>query len=526
VRVGHASCVVLAVSLLTSCALENSPDQSSGPELSPEQRILEFQKALARLEQTEPKSPETLNDQLELATLLATQSGAQCGPDLTQARSQLERLTAGDIAGIALPSGQARVADLEYRIHLGSAACADESSRTPELLAAAAAAQRACELYRDAFDYRSMINMQFNVGFAHHEMQDLAGAVAALESAIALDREYGFLDDAQDNYATLVRWNAPPESQARAAALIRDFPRRSVTLKFGWHDSDAQITLDTQHLRMQADAVIEARQQSVVTEHVRAHGSAWRVTTEGDHSSYEFGAAADDDAVSQQLLMLFARDLPRRGDFEVTGTGAFDRSLYIGRLAEQLTTEVRSLESDRWGSDGSRHLAREVHSALGEALEPWVIDAKMAEAQSFETAAWIGATLEQGVWYDMQAPLFMPGTAASVIMNRVEFSYTRPIACASASPEAPGTCAEIIIQFAPADLALAAAVEHQRQVGHSPGGHQADYRGVTYLRLVTDPNTLVPYSVERRRYSYLSGNLSRPEEALELERSTEQFRYR
>ena len=66
-----------------------------------------------------------------------------------------------------------------------------------------------------------------------------------LQTTLDMDREYGFADDAEDNYRLLLQWSNKPAGSEQIAALMKDFPERSVTLSFGWRESDASLTLQT-----------------------------------------------------------------------------------------------------------------------------------------------------------------------------------------------------------------------------------------------------------------------------------------
>src|SRR4029077_2892038 len=118
-----------------------------------------------------------------------------CAQRLEQAQEQLGSVEANPKASVMFPDGWARAVDIEYRLHLARADCGSEADRENELGTAVAAARRAVELYRNMFDYRSMVIMQFDVGVVLRQLGDNAAALAALETALDMDREYGFQDD-------------------------------------------------------------------------------------------------------------------------------------------------------------------------------------------------------------------------------------------------------------------------------------------------------------------------------------------
>jgi hypothetical protein len=59
-------------------------------------------------------------------------------------------------------------------------------------------------LYRDALDYQSTAVMQFNVAATYRQLGDANNALSALETAVAMDRQYGLRQDAEDNAGLLL----------------------------------------------------------------------------------------------------------------------------------------------------------------------------------------------------------------------------------------------------------------------------------------------------------------------------------
>jgi hypothetical protein len=133
-------------------------------------------------------------------------------------------------------------------------------------------------------------------------------------------------------------------------------------------------------------------------------------------------------------------------------------------------------------------------------LAPGLLEAAAAENYQIETAMWIGATLDQGVWYEIDAPLPIPGMPRVVIQNKVEFAFTRRLPC---TPDAAdSTCVEIVIHATPDSEALDRVIA---DLALPPPHNQFDhYTASTEARMVTDPATLLPYAREERIYWYAS----------------------
>ncbi len=221
----------------------------------------EFAAAIERFSASDPQSPETLNARLAYAAVLVRGDAADCRTRLDDAQSQLELVKANPVLDAVLPAGLARATDLDYQIHSARAVCASAEMRDAELRAALASAQRAVELYRDAYDAVSMVTMQFNASVAYHDLGESAAAIAALQEAIAMDREYGYADDAEDNYTLLLQWKNEDASPEQVDARMQDFPERSATLAFGWFPSFAEVKIESDYTEIADGEVFKCPQR-------------------------------------------------------------------------------------------------------------------------------------------------------------------------------------------------------------------------------------------------------------------------
>ena len=135
----------------------------------------------------------------------------------------------------------------------------------------------------------------------------------------------------------------------------------------------------------------------------------------------------------------------------------------------------------------------------------------------FETGTWIGAKLEQGVWYQMSTQLFLPGLGLGhyLIDHDISFAFTRQVPCTSDAPA--HLCAEIVMHATPsADDLKSALQDLGRQLNFS--NRQALHHvPVTDIRLVIDPDTLLPYVCDTRQswYSALVGTAQKGDPVIE-----------
>jgi hypothetical protein len=156
----------------------------------------------------------------------------------------------------------------------------------------------------------------------------------------------------------------------------------------------------------------------------------------------------------------------------------------------------------------SMHAGDEIDAAFAR----HTIEAKAAEDYSLATGAWIGARLDQGVWYRMSAALIMPGVDNVLLPNDVEFAYTRNVPCTAGSAAPP--CVEIVLHATPQEEPLGTLLEQMTHDFRLPPGRAVHYWSTSYLRIVTEPNTLRTYATDARRYWYLSAGSGDPNGAI------------
>jgi hypothetical protein len=515
--------ILTAVALTAAFPVSAAPAPGSTPDIATQTR--QFAEAVANASRLDPRSPATLNGRLDFASFLVQTAGGDCAARVNDAQQQLDQASAGPGVDITLPFGPARLADVDFQIHRARAGCqADADTRELELRLAVEAARHAVALYRDALDYRAMAVMQFNAAATLHELGEAAGASAELEKAIQLDREFGFEADARDNYQRLVSWTSDSDA-TRAAAQLKDFPRRTVSLVFVWSPSDVTVALEAQHAAVVGGRVVHGRSATTAERQIREHGSSWTLSAVTDQGAPAMDPNANPDVTRWQLITMFARARPQSPAIEVSRSGELrdvvDLDKFAGGQESATQVQLAQLLRDNNPGPASQRLESETKAALA----PAVIAAKAAEQYNLETGAWIGATLEQGVWYEMAADLSMPGTPDGVIRHTLKFAYTRAVPCAEDS--LTPACAEIVVWATPDAEALNSALLAATRRLNLPPGHKVTYSSATYLRLVTDPATLLPHVSDTRRYSYMTIGDTSPEHVLvEFERITARSSYR
>jgi hypothetical protein len=448
----------------------------------------------------DPQSPDTLNARLGFANFLAKSEGGDCHMRLENAQNQLNTARASQ-AGIALPFALAREAAIDYQIHVGRASCDSSTvSRDQELRAAVESARHAVDLYRDEFDAVSMATMQFNLAVTDHELGENAAAVAALETAIKMDREYGFHEDANDNYQMLLQWNGQPAGPDEVAALMKDFPQRSTPLSFGWFDSKADLTLTLDYEQLSEGGKLNMHGMTTAERLVRRRLDGWAVSFEPRGPRYEINQWPNDESLVQGILVSLIRMPTQFHDFNLARTGNFTQSTATHKFASNMRSDVKAVTEFLAQNNAPARLTRQIRDESWDYEYGDSIEALVAEAYSIETGAWIGASLEQGVWYDMRGPLSLPLEPGLFVTHQIEFAFTRQVPCTAGSSDQ--ACVEIVLRATPDPEALKRLLMSASEAMSLSHQVALQLSSATYMRLVTDPRTLQFYESDIRRLSY------------------------
>jgi tetratricopeptide (TPR) repeat protein len=473
----------------------------------------EFAAAIERFNARDPQSPDTLNARLAYAALLARGDTGNCQTRLDDAQRQLDLVKANSALDATLAAGLARAADVDYQIHSARAGCVTAEVRDAELRAALESAQRAVELYRGAFDAVSMVTMQFNCSVVYHDLGDSAAAVSALQEAITMDREYGYAEDAEDNYGLLLQWKNEDASPDQVAARMQDFPERSATLAFGWLPNVSDVTLESDYTQVADGEISSVHSTRSAQRHVRKGLSSWSVSFQATPARFDLANPPANDPASQGLATSLAGTLLQFHDFELARNGDFDSSKGAHRFDSRVRADVSELTRDL-ASRGvpTAQLMRSVSKALSAEQSRDVMEPLVAENYNFDTGTWIGATLEQGVWYNMMASLSLPLEPRVFVWHDIEFAYTHPVPCLGDAKET--ACIEIVLHAKPDPAILEEVLRALARGARLPRTQLPQLQAITYMRLIVDPVTLVAYRRDMRRYSYWSTGATGPNHSL------------
>jgi hypothetical protein len=475
--------------LLAACASDPAP---------PPVGAGDFETTIARLEKLDPQSPEALNARLEYADFLSdapsdassSSAGGDCRRRLDAARDEFDILAARPAVRVLLQLGPARLANAEYKIHAARADC-DPANRQRELQQALEAARGGVSLYREAMDYQSAAVMQFNIATTEHDLGEEAAAVGALKDAIAMDREFGFRDDAEDNERLLLTWTKAADVEAGVAAAMKDFPARTLAFKFDWSGRQADVAVAADDLSLVEGKPVHSHGAISLARKIDAASRDWAVTNNPGFAQYQLGDWPTDAKGGEWLMVYFlASALMQTPSIKVAHGGDFQAVTDAKNFGSQLAVRV-SARMDQLPSQSDLASVSATERDMKAAFSPEFIQDSAALDYGIETGAWIGAKLTQGTWYQMATPLFLPalGLGHYMVNQDITFAFTRELPCTAGGH----LCAEIVLRATPKAEDLKQAIAQMRSQLKFPASQSLHYWAQTYIRLVVDPATLLPY---------------------------------
>ena len=187
-------------------------------------------------------------------------------------------------------------------------------------------------------------------------------------------------------------------------------------------------------------------------------------------------------------------------DFNLSRAGNFAQSTATYKFESNMRSDVKAVTEFLAQNNASARLTRLIRNDSWKWEWGDSIEALVGEAYGIETGTWIGASLDQGVWYDMRVPLSLPIAPGLFVTHQIEFAFTRQVPCTADSPDE--ACVEIVLRATPdpEDLKrLLMDVSQSMDLGHKKA---LQLWSATYMRLVTEPRTLQFYESDIRHLSY------------------------
>lgn len=476
-----------------------------------EARADELQRRIAELAAIDPMQPETLEARIDYARLLHDQAGPDCAPQLDDAERQLAPvLAAGREHHLAWPDGMGDALSLLQSIQNTRGLCAgSETAARTAFEAAIATGTRAVEVLRENWDYEQMAVAQFNLGFARRELGDQEGALRDLEQVIAWDLEFGLRDDLEGDYSALVRWESgqdpDPEDLRR---FVGSYNQARARFRFAWKPYRATWTtqVDRAVLKNGLLRSVAARHASEVV--ARQERDDWVISTRAagrpEIDAPGIQASGIGAEALQELLGGAALVSP---DVVLAPDGSFRQLRNLEAYRAELAAEIDRVLA-RALPAGTPAPAPEIADAVkATVLNPELLTATIAARWDFVIATWIDSEFDHGDWYEATIEEPLPGLSKHPVRMTWRFKVARWLPCAAGREP---SCVELLVRVEPdpehmrdvtADLIgrLAPAADRERA---AQAAREVSLRIDQRYRLVTEPDTLRPWSVEERKYVY------------------------
>ena len=257
------------------------------------------------------------------------------------------------------------------------------------------------------------------------------------------------------------------------------------------------MALDITHASVIGDQVIHATGSLAFERHIRAGQDGWVISSTPIGSETDLGPWPQETQDPAGPLGTFRPTLLQFPTLELTRAGDFKAADDLVAFAARVTHDAQAASRAR-APAGTRTQELMNQAAHGAQVEfaPAVIANEVSETYGLETAMWIGATLQQGVQYELLAPLPLAGLPPLVIFHQLEFSFTREVPCTT---ESTGhSCVELIVRASPQQEPLKEILADLQL----PHGEALSYSSASTVRIITDPATLRLYLHETREYWY------------------------
>ena len=475
-------------------------------------RTRELRARIAALDAIDPHQPEVLNVRMDYARLLHQESTADCLPHLQAAEQALAPvLGAAASATIAWPDGPGDALSLLQTIQNTQGRCAkDEAAARTAFEAAIRSGERAVELLRENWDFEEMAVAQFNIAFARYELGDLDGALRDLDQVLAWDQEFGFRDELETDYATWLRWqNGEDPDPDEVDRFVTSFNQTKARFQFDWRPHRSHWSTEASRANLKSGVFTEITTRYQTQVDVRRDGEDWVLATTLDavptfQSDGAAGAAGTSDRL-QSLIGSLTAALP---EMVIASDGTFKTLRNLEQHRASLLQEVqRMLAAGSQGAPAAS--AAEAERAIATLLSPELLTTLAQGQWDIAVGAWIGGEFDHGDWYTLTFAEPLPGFTDKPVSKTMNFKVSRWLPCsAGGEPE----CVEVLVKISPDVAAMSDAIaDFVARV--MPVASQAelkeallnvDYEFDLRYRLVTDPDTLRPWSLEERKYIYAS----------------------
>lgn len=523
----------VAIALFLACTAR--AEEPAEPAVPFEAQVAEHERRIAALVGVDPLQPAALEARMAYARLLHEQAKADCAPHLDEAERQLAPILGATREQLlAWPDGPGDALSLLQSIQNTRGLCAaDEASARAAFESSVATGRRAVEALRDNWDYEEMAIAQFNIAFARRQLGDLDGALQSLRQVIAWDLEFGLHGDLEGDYSALLRWETGDDPDPAAVKRIVDShgPARA-RFRFDWKPHRSQRSTELHRAILSKGVLLESKGRVESETQVRREGDDWVMSSRILESPrFEVISAQEATLGTDALQAMISGIAPALPEMVVAADGSFKELRGLDRFREVLGREMDRALVQAQPPDAPAPDPQVLAAARASVLNPELLTANLTGQWNLAVAAWIDGELSHGDWYETAFEEPVPGLSERPVKMTWTFKVARWLPCKDGGEPA---CAELLLRIRPDDAqiqeALADFVGRLLPVADRARRDQAlreaSFRMDLRYRLVTEPDTLRPRSLEERKYIYgASIENGRREVTARYERTLETIRY-
>ena len=373
---------------------------------------------------------------------------------------------------------------------------------------------RARAAAKSDYDAMNEAVVLYNAAQSAEAIDDLPRAIALMEEAVAIDREYALYDNYKEDYVELVRMRdahsgveTPPESvQQHLDSLERDKVRFTFKPAHGdqqrYKSSLRQLTVTNgqrreHNLEMQYAVAVSLKDDLVTMTmqpgESRINGRDAKAVANGT------SGASPEELVARLLNQPFSYVVKSSGEF-VGATGLDESRRLVLQTIDQTLSGPNAAEQ----RDHARKLIEQV-------LSDAVINQQIASEWNMSTGWWVDAELDLGDWYSSEIDAPQAVLANETLKYTYTFKVNRRLSCGPT--DAKKSCVELILETSPDREQFADhLVAMMRKLGSGQSRKELkslrertaqDLHMVERNIVVLDPNTLKTYKQLKTKVTYM-----------------------
>ena len=196
----------------------------------------------------------------------------------------------------------------------------------------------------------------------------------------------------------------------------------------------------------------------------------------------------------QQFMLSAANQRP---SYVIDRQGSYLRLENMERYRQNLREAYAALLADLPDQAKER-----VQQTIEGAMSDRQLEARMAESWNRDVGAWVGGEFDRGETYEQDFSMAVPLLGNTEVPMKAAYRYLGPVSCGKAA--SADRCVHLELRsFVDSDkVARALEAFLKRMAGQGAGEFRIEQLRIdTTVRLVTEPDTLLPHRIEQQKVS-------------------------